>query len=299
MRRAEPRRSPRRLLVVLPLAAVLSGALLSGAALGAAPAGAGVAVSTMPTAAAQGDVTDPDPGPVDPAEVREDVREVMGRDEFSYEPSLVERVMDWIGEQLDKLFPDSEPTQTGGNFTGGIGGLVAWLLIVVAVVAVVAAIVYVVVRRIRTPESIEEEPTETEVEHRRAAAAWRSDALDHEAAGEWKQAIRARYRLLVRTLTDRGQLPEVPGRTTGELREDLARTTPTAGDDFDTASLLFELPWYADVATGPDENARFRAAAEAVLAAPVQDSYDELDPTVTMLRGDDPPEGRDLVEVEA
>ena len=72
-------------------------------------------------------------------------------------------------------------------------------------------------------------------------------------------ALRARYRQLVRTLVDRRQLPDIAGRTTGELREDLARTTPDAGEAFDTASLLFELAWYAHVPTGAEQSAQFRA----------------------------------------
>ena len=97
------------------------------------------------------------------------------------------------------------------------------------------------------------------------------DAERLEAEGEWKLALRARYRELVRTLTDRRQLPDVAGRTTGELRVDLDRTTPAASADFDVACLLFELAWYADVPTGVDENARFREAATGVLAARVVD----------------------------
>jgi hypothetical protein len=195
------------------------------------------------------------------------------------------------------LFPDAGPAAPGSTFSGGIGALFAWVMIIVALAAVVAAVVYVLIRRVRKPAEVDEELTETEVEHRRAADEWRGDALDHEAAGEWKEAMRARYRLLVRTLTDRRQLPEVPGRTTGELRDDLARTTPDAAEDFDTASLLFELPWYADVTTGPEENARFRAAADAVLAAATTESFDDTDPDVVMLAGASP--DTDVIEVHA
>jgi hypothetical protein len=113
-----------------------------------------------------------------------------------------------------------------------------------------------------------------DTEHRRAASQWASDAARYEADGEWKLAIRARFRELVRTLVDRAQVADLPGRTSGELLADLARTTPAAGDDFQTAALLFELPWYADVPTGEDENTRFRAAATKVLAAEVLERLD-------------------------
>ena len=81
---------------------------------------------------------------------------------------------------------------------------------------------------------------------------------------------------MVRTLIDRGQLPDVAGRTTGELRQDLAETTPDAGVAFDTASLLFELAWYAHLPTGPEQSAELRRAAESVLAASPERTVDRV-----------------------
>ena len=206
---------------------------------------------------------------------RDDVEEVMSRKEFQYPKSLWERIQEWFAERLDDIFgrspdlPVSGP-ETPSSFGGGIGPLIGWILIIVAV-AVVIFVIVIVVRNWVGRVSEEEEPlSETELEHRRRAAEWAGEAASHEAKLEWKLAVRARYRELVRTLTDRHQVVDLAGRTTGELRTDLAATTPTAEDDFDTACLLFELPWYADVPTGEDENRRFKAAATAVLAAPVQ-----------------------------
>ena len=47
-------------------------------------------------------------------------------------------------------------------------------------------------------------------------------------------------------------------------------TTPGAAEDFESACLLFELPWYADVPTGGAENARIRELSATVLAVPVE-----------------------------
>lgn len=223
-------------------------------------------------------------GPADPEVTRDEVRELLAGGEYDYEPSWMERFFEWLGEQLDKLLPDAEPTSGGGVFMGGIGTVLAYLIIIVAVVAIVAAIVYVLVRRVRRPEREDEPESTIEVEHRRSVRQWQGDAAAHEAAGEWKEALRARYRALVRELTDRGQLPDIAGRTTGELRADLATTTPAAAADFDTASLLFELPWYADAPTGPAENEQFREAAAAVLAAP-RLAADVTDPSDGVSRG--------------
>jgi hypothetical protein len=211
----------------------------------------------------------------DPGSIDQDVRDVLARDEFRYDPTWFDRVSEWIGEQLERLFGGGEVTAGGSAFTGGIGAVVAWILILAAVAAVVAVVVYVVLNRIRVPPSDDGSATEVEVEHRRSAAAWSDDAERLEAEGDWKGALRARYRHLVRTLVDRGQLPDVAGRTTGELREDLAATTPDASAAFDTASTLFELAWYAHVDTGRDENGRFRVAADEVLACARRSGVDD------------------------
>lgn len=213
-------------------------------------------------------------GPADPVVVREDVREVMSRPEFSYEPSFMERIGNWIADQLDKLFP--EAPGAGSGFGGGVGSLVGWILIVAAVVAAAVVIVVVVRNRVKVPAR-ERAATESEVEHRRKAHQWARDAAAFEAEGRWKEALRARYRELVRTLVDRRQLPDIPGRTTGELRADLSVTTRAAALPFDRASLLFELAWYADVHTGADENREFRRLADAVLEVAGRDRFDLAD----------------------
>lgn len=224
--------------------------------------------------AAQADPT------VDPADVAERVEQIMSDPAYEYGPSWWDRLVEWIEEQLAKLFQGQEtqgPAPAAGAFGGGIGSLIAWLLIAAAVVALIAVVVYVLRNRVRRERGDDERATATEIEHRRTAAAWRSDAERLEAEGEWKLALRARYRELVRTLTDRQQLPDVAGRTTGELRGDLASTTPDAAAPFDTGSTLFELAWYADAPTGPDERDRFADAAQRVLAAPVVTGADDAD----------------------
>jgi len=256
----------RRAAVRNPVAALLCCAVLF------VVIGASAVVLAPPVGAQEGGGAEP---PVAPAEVRDQVRDVMSRPEFDYSPSWFERALDWIGEQLAKIFEPGDEMGAGSSFGGGIGALIGWLLIVAAVVAIVALVVWIVANRTgRTRVAAEDLLSPVEVEHRRRAHEWLVDAEQLEAQGEWKGALRARYRNLVRTLVDRRQVPDVAGRTTGELREDLDETTPTAHDGFDTCSQLFELAWYAGVATGADENARFQAAAADVLAATVVDRFD-------------------------
>ncbi len=206
----------------------------------------------------------------DPTQVARDVERVLSREEFRYDPSWFDRLSDWIGRQLDRLFGGSEvPAGTAAGFGGGIGSILAWLLIVMAAAAIVAVVVYVVRNRIRRSSDDDGEELTVSIEHQRRASDWDRDASRLESEGDWKGALRARYRQLVRTLVDRRQLPDVAGRTTGELRQDLALTTPAASDSFDRASQLFELGWYAHLPVERSEYDAFRDAAASVVDSPV------------------------------
>lgn len=202
---------------------------------------------------------------------RDRVSEVMSRPEFAYPRSIPERIGDWMGDRIDDLFnrapsPSIDPRAAAG---GGLSSLLGWLLVIVALAVLVVVVVLVVRRWVPRVRERTDPETTVETEHRRAASQWAREAAAHEAAGEWKLAIRARFRELVRVLVDRGQVADLPGRTTGELLFDLEATTPGAVEDFGAAALLFELPWYADVPTGRSDSERFRELADQVLAAGV------------------------------
>jgi hypothetical protein len=214
--------------------------------------------------------------PQDPDAVRRSVQELLAEPRYSYEPSLLERAVEWLAEQLGRLLPDGGGP--GGSFGGGIGALVAWVLIVAAAVAAVVIVVAVLRGRTRRPPTDDGPLSETQIEHRRSARDWDEEAARHEAEGNWKEAVRARYRFLVRTLVDRGQLPDLAGRTTGELRADLAVTTPSAAADFESATRCFELIWYAGAPAGRGDAALVAAAAGRVLDAVSVDRFDGAEP---------------------
>jgi hypothetical protein len=101
----------------------------------------------------------------------------------------------------------------------------------------------------------------------RPAADWLAEAEAHERAGEWRQAVRARYRALVADLAGRGLLTEVPGRTAGEYRAELVDALPAAAPSFAGVTELFEGAWYGRRPTGEAEAAHLRDLADHVLAA--------------------------------
>jgi len=191
----------------------------------------------------------------EPGAIRDRAGEILGRSEFHRHKSLVQRILDWIGDQLSRF------RFGAGHGPGWFGDLIGVLLVAGAIVLVI-----VLVRSLRPTRSIDA-LDEVTVEETASwgAERWRREAERLEAAGRWRDALRARYAELVRTLVDERVLDDVPGRTTGEYRTELAEARPDAADAFALVTDLFEAAWYGGAATGPDELARARQAAVVVI----------------------------------
>jgi len=200
------------------------------------------------------DLPTPDPPP---DAVKDKADQILSDSQFrSNSKSIAERVVDWIFEQIRVPLSSA----TGGNSVVGFVILILFL----------AGLVYVVSRlRFGMPASAgsDDGTPDVDIEEDRPADVWRADAEKAEAAGEWKLALRARYRWMLGELIDHQLLVNVPGRTPGEYRTDMARVLPEHANAFATATDLFERAWYGNEPTGPDENQRFRACAEQVLTA--------------------------------
>ncbi|HKY15100.1 MAG TPA: DUF4129 domain-containing protein [Microthrixaceae bacterium] len=193
--------------------------------------------------------------PIPRSEVRDVAEEVFDRPEFRRDKSLIDRLVDWLSD----LFP--EPRTGGGEFAAA-GNLLLYLFLA-ALIALVAWLVVRIVRG-RLPRSPRRERDEATIEltGSRPPVDWAAEAEAAESEGRWKEALACRYRELVAELLERGVVPDVAGRTTGELRADVAAQAPAAAASFSEATELFELAWYADLPTGPEENRRFRQLAD-------------------------------------
>lgn len=192
-------------------------------------------------------------GSRDPGAARQAAHRILSEPQFRQPPeSIVDRVRHWIGQQLAKALDAA--------LAGHLTILGAALLIVV-----VALTVWLVVRTLRQAG----DPAARRVvvsPVRRAPEDWLAEADAAERRGAWREALRARYRALIADLARRGLVDEVPGRTTGEYRTEVARTLPLAAADFSGATDLFELTVYGDEPAGPDDAARVRQLAERVVA---------------------------------
>jgi len=220
---------------------------------------AGTLVSVVAVAARA--VADLEPPQRDPDEVGRLADDVLARSEFQpREPSLVDRALEWLGERLADLF--SRIFGVGGGGSNAVG--IALMVVAIGAAAVLLARNLRGVPRRRRPDD-DDEPW-LAVDEVRDAPGWDEAAAAAEAAGDWRQGLRCRFGALTTRLGERGLLPPEPGRTTGEHRADVRRTLPAAGDDFAVAAELFDRAWYGGLPTGPDEAARFAAAAAAVLA---------------------------------
>jgi hypothetical protein len=193
-------------------------------------------------------------------EARRAAQEILQRPEFQEPPrSLYQQALDKVGELLGKAID--------AIVGGGAGSLLAWALIVLAV----GLLGYLIVRGVqqggrRRAADDADLTIDVDVDLRRPAAAWDADAIRLEAAGNWREGLRCRYRALLSTLVRAGVLSDAPGRTSGEHRAVVRSTRPALDAPFSTATGLFERAWYGAEPTGPDESAEFRDLADRVKA---------------------------------
>jgi Domain of unknown function (DUF4129) len=198
----------------------------------------------------------------DPSRIKSAAQQILRLREFQPpRRTLLQSAWHWLATEFDKL---TSALFGGASFvtnglTVGAVGVVAAIVIALVVVTVIrrggrrrgARPPVVVLRR----EGLSRSPAE-----------WRAEAAAHEAAGRWRDALRCRYRALVAELVGRGLIEEIPGRTSGEYRGDVASVAPAVGPAFAGATDLFEQAWYGDRPTGPEDQERFEDLARQVLA---------------------------------
>ena len=76
------------------------------------------------------------------------------------------------------------------------------------------------------------------------AADYRAEAERFAAAQDWREAVRARFRAVIRELEQRGVLDPRPGRTAGEIAAEGGGAVPEIGNDLRRAARTFDEVWY-------------------------------------------------------
>lgn len=191
----------------------------------------------------------------DPTTVRETARDLLADPPFREEPGgIIDEVAAWLGERL----------ATGVAWLldafAGQGSILAWVVVAVATVLLVIAVWHWTRGTLAGRSVLPAAPPAP----RRSVEDWLAEATKHEAAGRWRDVVRARYAALVAELIETGIVDELPGRTVRELDREVAVAAPTLAGPVRRAGERFEAVWYGSMPAQPDDAAVVGEALAAV-----------------------------------
>lgn len=197
----------------------------------------------------------------DPTEVRDAAERILSGEEFQDNRSPIERFAEWLSDQLGDLFDG-----LGGSGAGlGAFGTIVQLLVLGLAVVVLAFAARALLRAHRGRVGIEDEELTVVLGVPGDPGALGAEVAAAEAAGEWKAALLARFRLIVATLVAEGVLANVAGRTTGEYRREFADVRPEQSSTFGAATRAFEAAYYGDVEVGSGDVDDMRVRSTTLL----------------------------------
>jgi len=179
-------------------------------------------------------------------------RELLRPEYHRDDPSLLERLLRAVLDLARRVLAALHPRSTG----------LGWLAVLVLVLLVMGGVVVVGRRLGPLARSASSAPLFTGVE--RSAAEHRAQADAYAAAGRWRDAVRERWRALVRGLEERGLLEPRPGRTVAEAAREVAGIVPEAAPGLAAAARAFDEVWYAGVPAAAVHEALVRASEQQV-----------------------------------
>ncbi|MFB9686352.1 DUF4129 domain-containing protein [Amycolatopsis plumensis] len=143
-------------------------------------------------------------------------------------PGLLQEIGQWLGEQLEKLL---------NSLSTGVPGGIFGVLLIVALL-----IVLVVVIRLRTGKIARSARADRVVfgSLRKSAADYRRSAAEAAAAGRFDDAVRDRFRAVVRALEERALLDTRSGRTADEAAAEAGQLLPNVADELRQGARLFD-----------------------------------------------------------
>jgi hypothetical protein len=148
------------------------------------------------------------------------------------QPSLATRLVKRLLAQVSRLFDSAAAATPGGR-----AGLVVVLL-------VLAGLAVLIVVRLRVVSGGRGREAVFATGSVRTAAEHRSRAEEFAAEASFGEAVRERFRAIVRELEVRGVLDPRPGRTAAEVADDAGRLVPAVQAALTRAATTFDEVWY-------------------------------------------------------
>jgi hypothetical protein len=165
---------------------------------------------------------------------RELAKRIYHLDDPSWLERLIGAVLSWLGELIGAAVDVT---------VGGAGGLLLLGLVILALVT--AARLGFGPLRARDFLTDRRSGART-----RTAADYRAEAESSAQRGAWRDAVRARFRAVVRELEERGVIDPRPGRTAGEVAREGGAAVPVIATQLRAAADVFDEIWYGDRPAG-------------------------------------------------
>jgi hypothetical protein len=191
--------------------------------------------------------------PIDRSGARDAARRELSKRIYRHvRPGWFERTLVWILTRVGRLLHGASSL-----VPGGLPGLVLLIVIVAALI--------VVLRMKLGPVRGGDLFTDASGAAPRSAQDYRDEASAFAAAGNWREALRARFRAVIRQLEQRGVLDPRPGRTAGEIAAEAGAAMPPVAAPMRAAADEFDEIWYGDRPATEAAYDRMAALDEIVL----------------------------------
>lgn len=197
---------------------------------------------------------------LDPEEVRRAAEEILSRGEFQEpEPTLVDRVEDWLGDVFGRLFEGA---------ASGPGAAISWLI----VLAIVGGVIWLVVRYagpVTVARPAAGPALEYGTESHRPASEWLAEAAELAAAGNYRGALRCRHQAVIAAWITDGRIEHVPGRTASECHRAALRSGADPVTERLSRSIVdrFAHAWYGGGSVDAADYRRFAEDCDSLEAA--------------------------------
>lgn len=202
---------------------------------------------------------------VDTDRIRSRFDEVLRRRAFDYAESPLRRLLNWLGEQVQRLLERLHVPVASAPGGTGAGSYVVLIVLIVLVIALVVVIVRRLrARRARTRDRVEEPRSVLRIRGNDDSRGWMDEYLEADGVGSVKMAVLAGYRGLVASLTGRGLLDGSMGDSPREIVDEVAGKVPGARLLMEEATDVFEGPWYADEVAAAEDPDRLAEITDRI-----------------------------------